>query len=230
MRPDHRLVLAALLVGACRAKAPTPAEPPPVATSSPLTVSGPDSLLGLLRLGGPPADGSGLLPGPMQLRAAPDDSADVLVTITRWQDLVAEEISYEEPAVAVFRAAVPWYLVAASDSVFGWYHAPEDATMVGVAELLPERLAYLTAAWDGTIHREPVAGSPIVGITVDRLHGEASIEVLETRMVEGGLWVRVAIHESSPCEGTVSPETIATGWVPAWSRGKLNVWYYSRGC
>ena len=70
----------------CGTEEPPPPPAPPLATAPPLTVSGPDSLLGLLRLG-TVADGSGLLPGPMQLRAAPSDSADTLVTVTRWQDV-----------------------------------------------------------------------------------------------------------------------------------------------
>lgn len=225
-----RLVLAALLLAACRGEAPEPPAPPPVATTSPLTVSGPDSLLGLLRLDGATADGSGLLPGPMHLRAAPDDEAELLVTITRWQDVVAEEVGYEEPAVAVWRISAPWYLVATSDSVFGWFRAPADAVLVPLAELLGSSLTYLTPDWDGNVYQSPGGSSARTTVPVQRDDGEASVEVLDTATVDGSLWLKLAVHEESPCFGTIPPRVIAEGWVPAWSSGKLNVWYYSRGC
>lgn len=218
------------MLAACRGEVPEPPAPPPVTTASPLTVSGPDSLLGLLKLGGATADGSGLLPGPMQLRAAPDDQADLVVTITRWQDLVAEEIGYEEPAVAVWRVSQPWYLVATSDSVFGWYRAPSDAAMVPLAELLGNTLTYLTNDWDGRLHASPDASSASSAVSVAREDGEASVKLLDTATVAGNLWFKVAVHEESPCTGSFPPKVIAEGWVPAWNGGKLNVWYYSRGC
>lgn len=205
----------------------TPA--PPVSIAPPLTVSGPDSLLGMLRLG-VVADGSGLLPGPLQLRAAPSDSADTLVTVTRWQDVLAEEIAYEEPAIVVWRMAHPWYLVAARDSLRGWIRIPDGATMVPLSELLKERLAYLTGAWDGTLFSTPGSGSAVAVVGVTRDQGEASASVEETRMAGDTLWVHVQVHNQSPCESAGDPKVIGDGWVRAWTGGRPTVWYYSRGC
>ena len=53
--------------------------PPPIDTTVPITVSRSDSTLGLLRLG-VVADGSGLLPGPIDLRAEPIANSAMLVT------------------------------------------------------------------------------------------------------------------------------------------------------
>ncbi len=229
MRIHLRSSLAGLLLlVACRDQAAVPPAAP-VAIAPPLTVTGPDSVLGVLRLG-VTADGSGLLPAPIQLRAAPSDSADTLVTVTRWQDVLAEEIGYEEPAITVWRVAHPWYLIAANDSVRGWIRIPDDAAMVPRAELPTARLASLTGAWDGTLYSSPGVGAPVAVVGVSRDNGEASAAVQETRMVGDTLWVHVAVHDQSPCESAGDPAIIANGWVKAWTAGKPTVWYYSRGC
>lgn len=222
------MLAALVLAAACRSEqSPPPA--PPVTTTSPLTVSGPDSLIGMLRLGAT-VDGSGLLPGPLHLRAAPSDSADTLVTLTRWQDVLAEEIGYEEPAIVVWRVAHPWYLVAAGDSVRGWIPIPEGATMVSMADLLVDRLSYLTSAWNGTLFPSPGAPTAAAVVGVSRDHGEVSADVKATRLVGDTLWVHLQVHDQSPCESTGDPKVIAEGWVRAWTGGKPTVWYYSRGC
>lgn len=223
------LLLAVLLVG-CRDRVPPPAQRDSVPTSPPLTVTGPDSILGMLQLV-QPADGSGLLPGPLQLRAAPSDAADTLVTVTRWQDVLAEEVGYEEVALVIWRMADPWYLVATHDTVRGWIRLPDSATVIPLGELLPNRLAYLTSAWDGTVRDDPGAASAtaVPGIARDG-RDETPADVHESRMVDGRLWLRVTVLASSPCEGVEPPAVAATGWIPAYARGKVTAWYYSRGC
>lgn len=200
-----------------------------VATSLPLAVTGGDSLLGLMRLGAA-ADGSDLLPIPLDLRGGPGEAATVLTTVTRWSDLVAEEIGYEEPAIAVFRVAHPWFLVATRDSVLGWTRLPDGATVVPLVELLPDRLTYLTPAWDGTLHESPGTGPATAVTGIVRDDGEASVEIHEAQQVGDGLWLRVTVHRESPCETGGDVEVVAEGWVPAWTSGQPTVWYYSRGC
>lgn len=200
-----------------------------VATSAPLPVTGGDSLLGLMRIGAT-GEGSGLLPAPLDLRGGPGREAAVLTTVTRWSDLVAEEVSYEEPAIAVYRVAHPWYLVATRDSVYGWVELPAGGTVVPLVELLPDRLSYLTAAWNGVLHAAPGDGSGTTVEGIVRDHGEASVEVHEARQVGDALWLRVSVHRESPCETAGEVEVAAEGWVPAWTRGRPTVWYYSRGC
>lgn len=229
MRPVANLLLLPLLLAGCRDRVPPPAEPDSVPTAAPLTVSGPDSILGMLQLV-QPADGSGLLPGPLQLRAAPGDSADTLVTVTRWEDVLAEEVGYEEVALVVWRMADPWYLVATRDTIRGWIRRPDSATVIPLGELLPNRLSYLTAAWDGTVRSEPGATATVVqGITRDD-RNETPATVEESRLIGGRLWLRVSVLATSPCEGVEPPAVAATGWIPAYAGGKVTAWYYSRGC
>lgn len=228
------LVTAAVLATAVRrpgtSGAPaTDATGAAVATAPPLAVTGGDSLLGLMRLG-TAADGSELLPVALDLRGGPGEAAPVLTTVTRWSDLVTEEIGYEEPAIAVFRVAHPWFLVATRDSVLGWARLPEGATVVPLVELLPDRLTYLTASWDGMVRASPAAGSPTAVTGIVRDHGEASAEVHEARQVGDALWLRVSVHRESPCEAAGEVDVVAGGWVPAWTNGKPTAWYYSRGC
>lgn len=199
------------------------------ATAPPLIVTGGDSLLGLMRLAAPP-DGSGLFPTPLDLHGAPGDSTPVLTTVTRWSDLVAHEIDYEEPAIAVFRTDHPWYLVETRDSLFGWLRLPDGASVVALVDLLPDRLTYLTPDWDGVLHAAPGVGTgtPVRGAV--RHNGEASAEVHEARQVGDALWLRVSVHDQSPCLATGDVSVVATGWVPAWTAAQPTAWYYSRGC
>ncbi len=223
------LVLLALTAAGCRDQ-PDPAPPGPVPTSRPLTVTGIDSVLGMLDLGGPAADGSGIIPLPLNLRAAPQSGADTLVTVTRWQDVMAEEIGYESPALVVLRAADPWYLVSTHDSIKGWIELPEGGKVELIPELLDNRLTYLTAAWDGEIHAAPDPGSATSRPGIRDSTSVVSVEVRESRNIAGTLWLRVALHDRSPCFGTAPPRNIADGWVRAWTAGKPTVWYHSRGC
>lgn len=229
MLTSARLPLALLALAGCR-DAPIPATPPPVTTTTPITVGGRDSILGLLNPGGPQADGTGILALPLQLRAAPYPEADTLVTVTRWQDVIAEEIDYEVPALTIWRAAAPWYLVSTQDSVRGWIELPEGGQVTLIPELLNDRLTYLTPAWDGQIHVAPDFSAATTRPGITDADGEVSVEVRESRTVDGRLWLRVALHDRSPCEGTTPPKNVADGWVPAWTGGQTTVWYYSRGC
>jgi hypothetical protein len=201
----------------------------PLTTALPVTVTGGDSLLGLLQLGSP-SDGSGLLPAPLDLRGGPGEAAAVLATVTRWSDLHTREIGYEEPAIAVYRLADPWYLVSTRDSLLGWVVLPDGASVVPLEELLVDRLSYLTPAWDGRLHAEPGAGPAVAPPGLVRDDGEASADVHEARLVAGALWLRVTVHSESPCETGGQPEVIGEGWVPAWTAGTPTAWYYSRGC
>ncbi len=211
--------------GPVRPTAGTPAD-----TTAPFLVRGGDSLLAMMRLGAPPSDGSGLLPAPLDLHGGPSSNTPTVTTVTRWSDLVAEEVAYEEPAIAVYRIAHPWYLVATRDSVMGWMELPREATVVPLVELLPERLSYLTTAWDGRVFDTPAsgAGHPVDGLVLD--HGEASVRVLRARQINDALWIELQVHGVSPCESMGDPPILATGWVPLWTRGKPTVWFYSRGC
>ncbi len=194
----------------------------------PIAVGGGDSLLAMMNFDTPP-DGTGLLPEPLDLRGGPSAASPVLVTVTRWSDLEAAETGYEEPSISIYRIADPWYLVSTRDSIMGWVHRPDGATVVPLADLLTDRLTYLTAAWDGMLHDTPgAAGHPVEGLVLD--HGEASVAVLGTRTVHGAEWVHVAVHQHSPCESATDPTVLATGWVPMWTGARPTVWYYSRGC
>ncbi len=198
-------------------------------TSAPIAVRGGDSLLAMMVLGTPP-DGTGLLPFPLDLRGGPSDATAVLSTVTRWSDLQAEEVGYEEPSIAVYRIAFPWYLVSTRDSVLGWVRLPDGATVTPLVDLLPNRLNYLTTAWDGTIHEAPGRGpgQPVPGLVLD--HGEASARVLDARQVGDAIWLHLEVHDRSPCESSTDPVVLATGWVPLWTNARPTVWYYSRGC
>lgn len=205
------------------------APPPPVATSTPIRVSGPDSIVAMMAFE-QMADGSGLLPAPLHLRAAPSDSADILATVTRWQDMLSEEVGYEEPGLTVWRLAPPWYLVATRDTIRGWIALPDSARVISLGELFLERLTYLTPAWDGTVRATPAATAATTVTGTMRDDGEAPVTVHESRLVANRLWLRVSVYDQSPCESLGTPAVVATGWVPAWTGGQPTVWYYSRGC
>jgi hypothetical protein len=185
-----------------------------------------DSIVGLLTIDGVDEPIGQLRPA-LELRAGPRPSSAILFVAQRFDELEYRELGYEQPAAVVRGVSGDWLLLAVADGALGWTLPPEGSAFTPMAELVIARLNYLTTAWDRRVAATP-GGSRTRVSGIDPDAPETSAEVHETREVASALWLRVTVHEFSPCEG--DPPVVASGWVPAWTGGEPTAWYHSRGC
>lgn len=216
-------------------EAPAEVATPPQTTTSKVAASEPDleaaapiadSIVGLLTLAGIAEPGDRLRPL-VELRVEPDAGSEVRFVVQRLDELEYRESGYEEPAAVVLGVSGDWLLLTLPDGGTGWTLPPEGSAFAALEALVVNRLNYLTGAWSRRVSAAPGGPSTPVG-GIDPGARETSAEVHEAREVDGTLWLRVTIHEFSPCEG--DPPRVATGWVPAWTDGEPTAWFHSRGC
>ncbi|MBI4517663.1 MAG: hypothetical protein HY699_17800 [Deltaproteobacteria bacterium] len=167
----------------------------------------------------------------IEVMASPESGAAVVAQIRLPTDIITRELDYERKAAVVLEQRAAWYRIALPHDRSGWLSARLAGPFHPFAELIVNRLSYLTAHWDGWIWPDPGAGNP-VNANVKQSEGrhEYPVNVRGTQDLAGTLWLQVEILSASPCEGG-SPKTVISGWVPAYSpEGKLTAWFYSRGC
>jgi len=168
---------------------------------------------------------------PIPVYADPVRSTTPIAHIALAHDVLTREYSYERKGAAVRERRPGWYRVTLSSRRSGWIEAAAAGTFHAVADLLVDRLAYLTENWDGYVWPEPGAGHPIEYEPWRKAtRKEAAIKVVATQDIGGSLFVQVEILSQDPCTGG-EPTTVLAGWVPAYTAaGKLIVWFHSRGC
>ncbi|HPF61563.1 MAG TPA: hypothetical protein PLI93_05825 [Gemmatimonadales bacterium] len=214
-----------------RDEVPTESTPPAAsAVPAPPAPDAPepgDSLVGLLEFRG--ASAAGDFVTPLTLRAAPRPDAPVRFVVQRLAELDIEEIGYEEPAVVVRGTQPGWLRLALPDGGSGWVESPAGSRYTPLADLVVNRLNYLTLAWDRRVAEAPgVAWRGVEGI--DPGEPETPAVVHGSRIEAGTLWLEVSVQAYSPCEGDGAPPDVARGWVPAWTAGEPTAWFHSRGC
>jgi hypothetical protein len=171
----------------------------------------------------PPPDARDSL---LALAAAPDSLLDRLATL---------EYGYEERGLIVHDTADGWLLVVTADSAREWIRASLVDSLYPLAQLVVDRLNYLTGAWDGTLREQPdVTAPPVAAGRLWRAAppdaGETPAHVVRAEDRDGTLWFEVEVRSSTGCDGE-TPSARATGWVPAYgARREPTVWFYSRGC
>lgn len=168
--------------------------------------------------------------------AGADSLLGILVTADSLLDrYAAEEYGYEERGLRVYGVMEGAYLVATQDSQRVWIPAMTRDSLIPLAQLVTERLNYLTLAWDGQLRVAPSLTAALVPTTTSwRATGpdrdETPANVRQSRVTNGQLWLEVEVRSSSGCDGD-DPTVRATGWIPAWGQGRApTAWYYSRGC
>lgn len=237
---------------ACRGRCPCdPAlardadDPARFAVEAPIPAARPgaQAMIGLLLLPGlfgPPESGGVVAADPLRpvpVYAEPDAGAAPTLHLAAPDAVEYREYTYEGAAAVVFEQRSGWYAVALRDAPIarGWIRAADAGEFLPLTELLPNRLSYLNAHWDGHLWSGPGQGrrtgraSTLVGATPDA-STEIPIELLDLRRVGDGLWLQVQTLDQSPCTGT-TPQVVDRGWIPAYaSDGALVMGYYSRGC
>jgi hypothetical protein len=168
---------------------------------------------------------------PLEARAAPEAGAALVASIRSPLDVITREYDYERQAAVVLEQRRDWYRIALPEQRTGWLSARVAGALHPFAELIVNRLSYLTQHWDGWVWPDPGAGIPVTA-NLKRSEGrhEYPVNVLATQDVAGTLWLQIELLSADPCEGG-SPKTVQGGWVPAYSpEGKLTAWFHSRGC
>ncbi|MBX2991097.1 MAG: hypothetical protein KF749_08015 [Bacteroidetes bacterium] len=179
----------------------------------------------------PERDSNGVtIPPAVPAKGTPDS---LLALVTAPPDSLphyeTKEYEYEESGITVYGSYYEWYLVGRPDGGRAWLRAQSVGRFMHLEQLIPNRLNYLTEAWDGQLRDAPSIGVAARPVPITRGR-ETPANVLEARRDETTLWFRVEILAESPCEGGM-PGVVATGWIPAWGTGhKVTAWFYSRGC
>jgi hypothetical protein len=178
----------------------------------------------------PPGSRLPVAPRPVRLYAGPDREARVVAVARRLEDLAVIEFAYEESGAAIFGRRDGWYLVGLARGGRGWISPDDGGRFHSLPSLLSGHPAYLTGVWDGTVRRAPEASSKPNRVDLSSVAFDRDINVVGTLPVGGRLWLEVELLPEGRCKGTdVKP--IARGWLPAHDhRGRLNVWFYPRGC
>lgn len=194
---------------------------------------GPDSILGLLVLSGVfgPGETGGVIMAdpvvPLPLYSAPDEDRERLRLIDDASELEWREYAYEAGAAVVTGRHDGWYRIRLADGGAGWVRPEHADRFIPLTELYASAMTYLTHDWSGRLWRDGRVGWRAYAV---EKAAETPVEVVGVHAEGESLWLEVAIPETSPCEGGGS-EVRARGWVPVWNeQGKLNVWFFSRGC
>jgi hypothetical protein len=172
-----------------------------------------------------------LPPQAIPVYSMPDASSAEVGRILKPADVSTREFDYERKAVVVRERRAGWYRIALAGGKLGWLRAEVVGPFHPFAEMIVNRLSYLTAAWDGYVWPEPGAGYPIEHTPWrSSERQEQPAEVLSTEDIGGTLWLQVRVLSASPCEGG-TPKVLLGGWIPAYTpEGRVTTWFYPRGC
>lgn len=197
-----------------------------------------DELIGLLDLPGlfGPGESGGPQAAqpivPLALYPSADTAGESIAKLDDPWAVQTREYSYEAPAAVVLEQQSNAYRIALKNGATGWVAAADAGRFMGLADLLPGSLAYLTPAWDGGLWTlQQLAG---VGhwhrLRLKDAGAEAAIVVEEVRNTSAGPWLRIGIYDGEVCAGP-EPPIRWRGWIPAYSEaGRLTAWFHSRGC
>ena len=134
------------------------------------------------------------------------------------------EDGYEEKAFVVVERRGHWVRIALDDGT-GWIRLSKADEVVDYFDLVADRQAVMTSAWDGRIRSRP--GGLL--LTLPRVEKQY-VTVVDSRRVGGRLWFKVKALADSPCESQ-EPGVLVTGWVRAYSdKRQPTVYHFSRGC
>lgn len=141
---------------------------------------------------------------------------------TRGEVPVLED-GYEERAFVVVSRAGRWAEIRL-DRGTGWIHLGDGDSIVAYEDLVLNRMAELTEAWDGRVYTKP-------GGRARRLHLQSrDVTVVDSKRIGHELWFEVRLIDGSSCSGH-EPIVAATGWVRAYSaKREPVVRHFSRGC
>jgi hypothetical protein len=203
----------------------------PIQTVTPRRVIGLVELPGLFGVSDPrglPGQVPAAEPAPVRVFAAPLDDSPLLV-VNDPEKLQVAEHAYEETSAIAYAQQNGWYEIGLS-----------------LEQLIADG-GYVTLQWDRVLRDAPTqaSGPRLIPGTPEQISDivqqderarsfwpgqePRAFTVLEAQKIGDELWLRIDL-KTGRCEVAV-PETVASGWIPAYSpSGLLNVWFHSRGC
>jgi len=226
---------------ACQGRCPCELDSAIEERPMPLSQPGPDSIIGLLEL--PTVFGGGEAGGVVQAEtseavtvySAPFTTAAVLALLNTPDQWRYREIAYELGAVEVYQRQGNWFRVKISEGErYGWVQANAEQYH-GLDALLPGRLSYLNANWNGELWNPKAQWSDpaevkSIATGTDSGNAEFPVEIIEVRTNEQGVWLNVRLLSSNSCDGDLV-QIVDSGWVPAYAaNAALSAWYWARGC
>lgn len=147
--------------------------------------------------------------------------------------LPLREDGYEEPGFVVVEQSADWVRIRL-DQGTGWIRLSKKDEVVDYDDLVLNRQAELTEAWDGRVYTEPGGRSrrlePLVWSAEKNRLAERPVTVTDSRRAGGALWFHVQVLADSPCR-VKEPRVLATGWIHGYSaKRQPTVEFFSRGC
>jgi len=168
--------------------------------------------------------------GSVPVLADDNPGARVIASVADLTDLKNREVSYESAAAEVYDIAEFGYRVRLADGRFGWLAKEHAGTWFPYADLIVNRLNYMTPQWHGFLWPHLGAGLPVRAPRIANGATGPGANVVGVEWLAGSLWLRVEILASDGCDG-LEPRVLAVGWTPAWTvSGVPAAWYHSRGC
>lgn len=143
-------------------------------------------------------------------------------------ELPTKEHAYEAPAAIVLERRDEWFRIRL-DAGTGWVRASDRDEYFPLEDLLADGLTYLSDAAETRLADAPGLEPP--RSQPGTLGLGRSVRVVESRTLNGELWLRLEVLSHSPCDSDEEPRVVSRGWMPAHdASGEPTVWFYSRGC
>jgi hypothetical protein len=138
-------------------------------------------------------------------------------------ELPVMEYTYEEPGFIVLEQTATSARIRL-DQGDGWIRKEQGGDFYPYEDLV-EALPQLSKAWNGLLYRTPGGKSKKPAGQSD-----GSLQILDSRVVNGALWFKVRLLDHSPCTDR-EPDGVDSGWIPAYNAdGDPTVNYSPRGC
>ena len=148
------------------------------------------------------------------------------------EELPTREYDYEMPGAIVLEQQSGWFRVRLQQGS-GWIKASTTDRFIPIAELFEEFVGVTSIAGGFTGNLLAAADARAKTVMAAPVKPGQSVQVLETREVDGRSFVKVDVMSHSLCNAGNQgpPEVVATGWLPLHApNGDPTVWFSSRGC